>query len=103
MSRARFETPSDGLADVIQGLGLGASLGDTARNGRARRNEHASLVGLQRYEQLHTWILLHLASGDGVPGIRDASRRLAARSDTAEFGGPVTRARRADDCAVIAL
>ena len=67
MSRACLETTSNGLADVIQGLSLRASLGDAARNGRALRNEHASLVGLQRHEQLHTWILLHLASGDGGP------------------------------------
>ena len=60
MSRTCFETPGTGLADVIQCLGLRASLGDAARNGRALRNEHASLVGLQGHEQLHTWILLHL-------------------------------------------
>jgi hypothetical protein len=62
MSRASFETPSNGFAEVIQGLGLRASLGDAARNGRALRNEHAGFVELQRYEQLRTWILLHLAS-----------------------------------------
>ena len=48
MSRACFETPGDGLADVIQGLGLCASLGDAARNGRALRNQHAGLVWPQR-------------------------------------------------------
>lgn len=77
MSRACFETRSDGLADVIQGLGLRASLGDAARNRRAFRNEHAGLVGLQRHEQLHTWILLHLAPDDGVPDIGGA---LVARA-----------------------
>jgi len=66
MSRACFETPGDGLADVIQGLGFGAPLGNAARNGRALRNEHAGLVRLQRHKQLHTWILLHLASDDGA-------------------------------------
>ncbi|MDZ4802709.1 MAG: hypothetical protein SGI92_31495 [Bryobacteraceae bacterium] len=50
MSRACFETPNDGLADIIQGLGLRASLGDAARNGRALRNKHAGLVELQRHE-----------------------------------------------------
>jgi hypothetical protein len=74
MSRACFETPSDGLADVIQGLGLRASLGDAARNGRALGDEHAGLVRLQRHKQLHTWILQHLASNDGVPDIRGAGR-----------------------------
>ena len=69
MSRACFETRRDGLADVIQGLGLRASLGDAARNRRALRNKHAGLVGLQRHEQLHTWILLHLAPDYGVPEI----------------------------------
>ena len=64
MSRARFETPSDGLADVFQGLRLRASLGDAAGNGRALSNEHAGLVGFQRHEQLHTWILLHVATDD---------------------------------------
>jgi len=54
MGRACFETPSNGLADVIQCFGLRASLGDAARNGRALRNEHAGLVGLQRHKQLHT-------------------------------------------------
>jgi hypothetical protein len=72
MSRACFETPGDGLADVIQGLGLRASLGDAARNGRALCNQNASLIGLQRHEQLHTWILLHLAPDDGVPDIGGA-------------------------------
>ena len=62
MSRACFETPGNGLANVIQGLGLRAPLGDAPGNGRALRNEHTGLVGLQRHEQLHTWILLHLAS-----------------------------------------
>ena len=59
MSRACFQTPRDGLADVIQGLGLRASLGNAARNRRAFTDEHACLVGFQRHEQLHTWILLH--------------------------------------------
>jgi len=66
MSRAGFETPSDGLANVFQGLGLRASLGDAAGNGRALSNEHASLVGFQRHEQLHDWILLHVTSDAGV-------------------------------------
>jgi hypothetical protein len=61
MSRACFETADNGLADVIQSLGLRASLGDATRNGRALRNEHAGLVALERHEQLHTWILLYLA------------------------------------------
>lgn len=69
VSRACFETTGDGLAYVVQGLGLRASLGYAARNGRALSNEHASLVALQRHEQLHTWILQHLASGDAVPDI----------------------------------
>jgi len=60
MSRACFETPNDGFADVIQCLGLRGSLGDAARNGRALRNEHAGLVGLQCHKQLHTRILPHL-------------------------------------------
>ena len=64
MSRACFETPSDGLADVIQRLGLRASLGDAAGNGRALSDEHAGLVGFQRHEQLHTWILLQMPSLD---------------------------------------
>ncbi len=72
MSRACFETPSDGLADIIQGLGLRASLGDAARNGGALRNKHAGLVGLQRHEQLHTWILLHHAPDERVPHIGGA-------------------------------
>ena len=76
MSRACFETPSDSLADVFQGLGLGASLGDAAGNGRALSNEHAGLVGFQRHEQLHTWILVHVAS-DEVPDIRDAEDRTS--------------------------
>jgi hypothetical protein len=70
MSRACFETPSDGLANVFQGLGLWASLGDAAWNGRALSNEHAGLVGFQRHEQLHTWILLHVASYYGVRDIK---------------------------------
>ena len=70
MSRACFETPSNGLADVIQSLGFRAPLGNAARNGRALRNEHAGLVKLQRHEQLHTWILQHLASDDGVSDIQ---------------------------------
>ena len=65
MSRACFETSGNGLADVIQCLGLRASLGDATRNGRALCNEHASLVGLERHEQLHTWILLYCAPNDG--------------------------------------
>ena len=65
MSGACFETPRDGLADILQGLGLCASLGDTARKGRTLGDEHAGLVRLQRHKQLHTWILLHLASADG--------------------------------------
>jgi hypothetical protein len=72
MSRAGFETPSNGLANVFQGLGFRASLGNAARNGRALRNKHAGLVGLQRYEQLHTWILLHLTPEDGFPDISGA-------------------------------
>lgn len=87
MSRACFETPSDGLADVIQGLGFRAPLGNAARNGRALRNEHAGLVRLQRHEQLHTWILLHLGPDDGVPDIRGAGRPRPS----------------VHDCAVIAL
>ena len=77
MGRACFETTGDGLADVIQSLGLRASLGDAARNSGALRNEHAGLVGLQRHEQLHTWILLHLAPDYGVPEI---GAELAARA-----------------------
>jgi preprotein translocase subunit SecA len=76
MSRACFETPRNGLADVIEGLSVRGSLGDAARNGRVLRNEHAGLVGLQRHEQLHTWILLHLATNDGV---RDVSGAPVAR------------------------
>ena len=87
MSRACFETPGDGLADVIQGLGFGAPLGNAARNGRALRNEHAGLVRLQRHEQLHAWILQHLACDDGVPDIRGAGRPRPC----------------VHDCAVIAL
>jgi hypothetical protein len=74
MNRARFETSSEGLANVFQGLGFRASLGDAAGNGRALGNEHAGLVGFQRHEQLHTWILFHVASEDGVPsktGVED--------------------------------
>jgi hypothetical protein len=83
MSRACFETPGDGLADIVQGLGLRASLGDAPRNGRALRNEHAGLVGLQRHEQLHTWILLHLAPDDGDTDIIDALVVRAPPSATA--------------------
>ena len=77
MSRACFETPCDGLADVIQRLGFRASLGNAARNGRALSNEHAGLVRFQRHEQLHTWILLHVAFDDGVPEIRGAEYRTS--------------------------
>lgn len=84
MSGACFETPSDGFANVVQRLGLRAPLGDAARNGRALRNEHAGLVGLQRHEQLHTWILLHLAPDDGVADIGGVPVvRLAARLSSA--------------------
>jgi len=65
MSLVCFETPSDGLANVFQGLSFRASLGDAAGNGRAPSDQHAGLVGFQRHEQLHTWILLHVASADG--------------------------------------
>ena len=54
MSGACFETTGDGLAYVIQGLGLRASLGYAAGNGRALSNKHAGLVGIQSHEQLHT-------------------------------------------------
>ncbi len=83
MSRASFETPGNGLANVIQGLGLRASLGDAAGNGRALRNQHAGLVGLQRYEQLHACILLYLAPDDGVPDIGGALVARARLSTTA--------------------
>jgi len=75
MSRAGFETPGDGLANIFQGLGFRASLGGAAGNGRALSNEHAGLVGFQRHEQLHTWILLYDASDDGVPDSRDGKNR----------------------------
>jgi hypothetical protein len=74
MSCACFETPCDGLADVVQGLDLRASLGDAARDGRALRNEHTGFVGLQRHEKLHTWILQHLTSDHGGPDISGAGR-----------------------------
>ena len=77
MSCACFEAPSDGLADVIQGLGLRASLGDAARNGRALRDEHAGLVGQQGHEQLQTWILLRLGPTTAVADIGGA---LVARA-----------------------
>lgn len=79
MSRACFETPNDGFADVIQGLGLRASLGDAAGNGRALRNEHAGLVGLQCHKQLHTRILPHWLLTMESSRHRRAGRRLAAR------------------------
>ena len=60
MSRACFETPRNGFADVIQGLGFRASLGNAARDSRTLGNEHAGLVRFQGHEQLHTWILLRL-------------------------------------------
>ena len=70
-SRARFETPTNGLADVIQSFGLCAPLRDAARNGRAFRNKHAGLIELQRYKQLHMWILQHTASDDIAPASAD--------------------------------
>ena len=66
MSRACFETSGDGLADVVQCLGLRAPLRDAAWNGRALYDEHAGLVWLERHEQLHTCILLQLASNATV-------------------------------------
>lgn len=74
MSRASLETPCDGLANVFQGLGLRASLGDAAGNRMALSNQHAGLVGFQRHKELHTWILFHVASDDGVPDIRGRGR-----------------------------
>ena len=82
MSRACFETTGDGLAYVIQGLGLRASLGYAARNGRALSNEHSGFIGLQSHEQLHTSILLHLASDDGDPDISERTGRRLAALDT---------------------
>jgi hypothetical protein len=87
MSRAGFETPGDGLANVFQGLGLRASLGYAARNGRALSNEHAGLVGFQRHEQLHPWILLHVAPDDGAPHIEGASRGTQARHENTYWAG----------------
>ena len=77
MRRAGFETPDDGLANVFQGLGFRASLGDAAGNGRTLGNQHAGFVGFQRHEQLHTWILRHVASDDEVPHIRGAEDRTS--------------------------
>ena len=62
MSRACFETRSNGFANVIQDFSFRASLRNAAKNEKTLRNEHAGLVGLQRHEQLHTCILQHLAS-----------------------------------------
>ena len=90
MSRACFETSSDGLADVIQCLGLGASLGYAARNGRALSNEHACLIGLQRHEQLHNWILLHLAPHDEGQDISDALVNAGSDLERTEFQGLIT-------------
>ena len=70
-SRACFETPSNGFADVVQGLGFRAPLGNAARNGRALRNKHAGLVRFQRHEQLHTWILQHLACAAVHSGVSE--------------------------------
>ena len=77
MSCACFETPGNGLTDVIQCLGLRASLRDAARNGRALRNEHASLVGLQRHQQLHTRILLQAKKRKSEPMKRNVGRHLS--------------------------
>ena len=76
MSCPGFETPGDSLANIFQRLGFRASLGDAAGNRRALGNQHAGLVGFQRHEQLHTWILVHVAS-DEVPDIRDAEDRTS--------------------------
>jgi hypothetical protein len=81
MSGAGFERPGDGLADVFQGLGLRASLGDAAGNATALTDQHAGLVGFQRHEQLHAWILLHVASDDrGEPRSNDPRKRHANAS-----------------------
>ena len=81
MSRAGFETPSDGLANVFQGLGLRASLGDAAGNGRTLGNQHAGLVGFQCHEQLHAWILRHVAADNAVSYIEGAGRRTHTRPE----------------------
>ena len=94
MSRACFETSSDGLADIIERLGFRASLGYAARNGRALSNEHAAFIGLQRHEQLHTWILLHPAPDDGRPDISGALVGAGSEREPHGIPGLITLALR---------
>jgi hypothetical protein len=53
MRRASFEACGNRLADVLQGLGFRLSLGHAARDGGTLGDDHACLVGLQGYQELH--------------------------------------------------